>query len=1062
MTTPSPSKAAAAPPARDSGVEMPAKPYRGIAPFRFVDAPIFFGRQTEIAQLLRRVRMYRGVLFYGDSGAGKSSLLEAGFIPRAAASGFSPERVRLQPKEESEFVVRRVSQRESGSGPFLPSLLVGDDSAQASQELGRQEFERRVRIAAKAASAKKGPAPLLIFDQFEEFVTLFEVAPRGTETCEAAAAMQTAVLDLIGRLLDDPTLPVKLIFSFREDYLARIEKLLARSPELLGQRLRLLPPGTSELGKIVRRPLAVCGVEGRPLFDRRRFSPALRSALLRQLRGRSQQGLLNLSEVQIACLELWEAPDPRQLFFAGDPLRRTTLVRLYKWVLGSWAETLMLGRSQKSGVEGLLERHLIRALDAIGLPPRRWMSAFTLERRLMRALDAFTTTGRPRFIAVAALCRLVTGEGTRNVVSGANLLEDLREETRAKASEAAPVLEQLEQQGLIRHEVRNGTDYYEIVSEFLVPWIGEQKAARDRLSGILRQQRRVLGWAVGLLVVALGVLASFLAGALQDEGKARADATAAKTSAERKLAEAEEKLAESIRKESESRRQLEAASEAHTRAVIANGEADEKLTAALRDRQVAEAAAAALQRELEQIKAAFAALTKGSPSATGAAPQKDDAERQQLSDRYAKLLTDLTRSSEALESSVKGSEKPPTAPDDPVVLSGHTGDIWTVDFSPDGQRLVTAGADKTVRVWRRDGTSEAIFSASTSEGGATCAKFSPDGKFVAAGSNGSAVRLFNLAKRQPVRMADAHRDAVTWIAFDRTGRFVSTSADRKAKLWNLEGRELANFVVPRGFLTFAAFSPDGARLLTSGEDGTGRVWDPSNGREITAGRLDTRKPPSRSGAPVLRAEWQPLKGSNLAVAAAEKAAILWNTATGEILARVEAGAGVHQARFSHDGMRVATAGADGVARIWNVEDAVQKRPINQLLLAPHAGRVLTLAWSPDNRWLATASDDHIVNVWAVTNEAGVARVANAARAELSRRLEGHRGPIWWLSWSADSRFLATCSGFRKSDVKDAVGPAAVVQSKGAAFVQGDGTARVWRIAPPAVARGSRFAAPMPN
>ena len=52
--------------------EAPAQPFRGIAPFRFIDQPIFFGRIAEAQRLLRLVTMFRGVLLYGDSGSGKS------------------------------------------------------------------------------------------------------------------------------------------------------------------------------------------------------------------------------------------------------------------------------------------------------------------------------------------------------------------------------------------------------------------------------------------------------------------------------------------------------------------------------------------------------------------------------------------------------------------------------------------------------------------------------------------------------------------------------------------------------------------------------------------------------------------------------------------------------------------------------------------------------------------------------------------------------------------------------------------------------------------------------
>jgi hypothetical protein len=86
---------------------LPALPYRGIQPYRYADHPIFFAREEEIRDLLRLVVVYRGVMLYGDSGAGKSSLINAGLIAAARHKGFQPELIRVQPTPGQELVVER-------------------------------------------------------------------------------------------------------------------------------------------------------------------------------------------------------------------------------------------------------------------------------------------------------------------------------------------------------------------------------------------------------------------------------------------------------------------------------------------------------------------------------------------------------------------------------------------------------------------------------------------------------------------------------------------------------------------------------------------------------------------------------------------------------------------------------------------------------------------------------------------------------------------------------------------------------------------------------------------
>ena len=108
---------------------LPLTPYRGIESFRYVDQPIFFAREEETRKLLRYVVVYRGVLFYGDSGSGKSSLINAGFIPAIIEEGFTPDRLRVQPRPGEEIVVERISKSPDGGAPFLSSNFVGEGEA---------------------------------------------------------------------------------------------------------------------------------------------------------------------------------------------------------------------------------------------------------------------------------------------------------------------------------------------------------------------------------------------------------------------------------------------------------------------------------------------------------------------------------------------------------------------------------------------------------------------------------------------------------------------------------------------------------------------------------------------------------------------------------------------------------------------------------------------------------------------------------------------------------------------------------------------------------------------
>ena len=100
-----------------------ATPYRGIRPFRYLDHAIFFAREGETHHLASLVAVYRGVMLYGDSGAGKSSLINAGLLPEATRLGFQPERVRVQPRIGEELVVERIATDDDEGGDYLLSLI---------------------------------------------------------------------------------------------------------------------------------------------------------------------------------------------------------------------------------------------------------------------------------------------------------------------------------------------------------------------------------------------------------------------------------------------------------------------------------------------------------------------------------------------------------------------------------------------------------------------------------------------------------------------------------------------------------------------------------------------------------------------------------------------------------------------------------------------------------------------------------------------------------------------------------------------------------------------------
>ena len=82
----------------------PDRPFRGAQPYRRDDRDLFFAREAETGDVLSRLRVYRGLLLYGPTGAGKTSLIEAGVVP-AAGDELDPVDIRLRAEPGRELAL---------------------------------------------------------------------------------------------------------------------------------------------------------------------------------------------------------------------------------------------------------------------------------------------------------------------------------------------------------------------------------------------------------------------------------------------------------------------------------------------------------------------------------------------------------------------------------------------------------------------------------------------------------------------------------------------------------------------------------------------------------------------------------------------------------------------------------------------------------------------------------------------------------------------------------------------------------------------------------------------
>jgi WD40 repeat protein len=153
----------------------------------------------------------------------------------------------------------------------------------------------------------------------------------------------------------------------------------------------------------------------------------------------------------------------------------------------------------------------------------------------------------------------------------------------------------------------------------------------------------------------------------------------------------------------------------------------------------------------------------------------------------------------------------------------HRGTVWSVDYSPDGEQIVTASADKTAQIWDSH-TGKPLFNPLRHTKELFLAAFSPDSRRILTTSEDGTARVWNAETGEPVSPFVRH-DASVWRgAFSPDGRMVATaSIGKMARIWDPETGLPMSEPITDDSVGRLMFSPDGRRLLTFGSEA--RLWD---------------------------------------------------------------------------------------------------------------------------------------------------------------------------------------------------------------------------------------------
>ncbi|MCL4266734.1 MAG: hypothetical protein KJ069_26380 [Anaerolineae bacterium] len=978
-------------------------PYIGLDPFDTAVHNLFFGREPLIKNMVERLETNRFLAVSGPSGSGKTSLVLAGLLPALQAGGLA----------------------DSQDWLYLPPLVPGSDPVASLIRLLRTADNTGGWVAETTKKLLTTPSTLtdlinrraqgrrtvFIVDQFEEIFTL----------CQDQARRQ-AFMDALLYLAQSPENNHMLVLTMRTDLESNLLRMAEFQTAYAGAQLRVTTMNATELRQAIQQPAELVGLK---------FEDGLVEQLVSDVLGEPAA----LPLLQFTLLKLWEKRDRNRVTWqaytelgGGRDALANSADRLYNNLNPAEqriARRILLKMVRPTqGLDVVRNRVQRQQLYEPTLGPARvdYVVNHFARERLIRLTPGDTSDTDQLEIAHEALVRnwpRLIGwlEEDRVALRHRLRLTEMAEQWDVLGRDESALL-----RGLVLEEAQQYVDLSELEKAFVaasVTAVKQEEIAREEARQRELEQTRQFARRLSVLVVALAfvflIALGFAVLARRNALEAEQNAQIAQNNAA--TAVANEQAAQDAQSTAVANANIAAQNQATAEAAQSLAEANAALAAtaeaeANQQRQIAEG-----ERDLAEISAQAAMDARATAEANEELAQANfrlAAARELAAAAISQLGSDpqlgLLLALEAVETTLSAGDPPPSEAADTLyravqasqlvsTLAGHTGAVNDTAVSPDGRWVATVSDDTTVKIWNAL-TGQEVHTLSGHQSPITSLAFSPNSAHLATGGAGGQVIVWDVLAGTLVRAMRGEDDGgVRAVAFHPDGERVAAGYQAgTARMWDFTtGQSLLRQFEHNRPVNDVLFLGDGSRLVTGGEDGIVVVQNSSTGVPIFSfvAEFDSEGLPVAVNDIAASAD-----GRLIAAAKANGIARIWQGE--ELLATLSGHNGpVTAVAFTEDGLRLATAGADSSAKVW---DVAAERAI--LTLSGHNGALTAVSFYPDGGRLVTAGTD------------GTARIWNAETGLEPLVLTEHRGGVNSVRFNAAGTAVTTASNDQTARVWD--------------------------------------------